>query len=350
MSHTPLRRGAALAALVAAGVIAAPGAAQAQTAAVAGGSTTLRLSATAASALSSLGVSAAPISPARAGSAGIRFPITGGRLDPATVRGAVDHSGGLRLRGGGVTVRLTRPRITNQNGVRTLSTVVNGTGRIHTFTLDLGAARIARDGLGTVASNVRVRLSLKGAQALNRAFGVTAFRRGLLVGTARVVAQPGEVVFTGGGTELALDAAAAGALQSLGIAAAPAGAATATEAGALRFPITRGRVDAGTLAGTINHSGGITLSRGGTAVTVERFVIDTTQSQLTAFSPLGRIPLATLDLSAAQPAISGRSVTVAGVGVRLSGAAAGALNQVFGTTAFTEGLLLGTATVRGQAR
>ena len=44
-----------------------------------------------------------------------------------------------------------------------------------------------------------------------------------------------------------------------------------------------------------------------------------------------------------QPGISGQRTIV-----EVDGAAAGALNQAFGTTAFTEGLILGTATVRGK--
>ena len=55
------------------------------------GSTTLALDAGAASALSSLGVTAAPISPARARSAGLAFPITGGKVNLSTLVGQ-DHA------------------------------------------------------------------------------------------------------------------------------------------------------------------------------------------------------------------------------------------------------------------
>ena len=61
--------------------------------------------------------------------------------------------------------------------------------------------------------------------------------------------------------------APARALQSLGIAAAPIGGDS------LAFPITGGRVNARTYAGSIAHSGGIALSRGATRVELTEFTI-----------------------------------------------------------------------------
>ena len=59
--------------------------------------------------------------------------------------------------------------------------------------------------------------------------------------------------------------------------------------------------------------------------------------------------IAKLDLADPRVTISGRNVTVAEVGVSLTKAAADTLNQAFATTAFTEGLKLGSATVKGRA-
>lgn len=47
--------------------------------------------------------------------------------------------------------------------------------------------------------------------------------------------------------------------------------------------------------------------------------------------------------------VKGRRITLAGAALKLTARAAGALNGAFGTTAFTEGLLLGTATVQATA-
>ena len=338
-------RVAAAGALVALAVAAPAGAA---TVKLSGGSTTLKLDPGTAKALKGLGVSVTPIAPAKAGAKGVSFPITGGTINPATAAGTITHSGGLQLRAGATKVRLTSFTI-GVDRTPTIS-VKAGKARLHAFSLGLGGAKISRAGLATNVSGVAVRLSAKGAGALNAAFGVKAFKRGLRVGTATVKAAPAQVAFSGGATSLALDPGTGQALTALGVAAAPAAPATANPDGSLAFPITGGKVDAKTLAGSITHSGGLTLTKGSTAVTVTDFTIATAPAPaLTALLGGTRFDLATLDLGAAKTTISGRSVTVGPVVAKLTKGAADALNPAFGTTAFTEGLVIGTATVAATA-
>jgi len=327
-------------------VVAAP--ASAASVKLSGGSTTLKLDAGAARALQGLGVSVTPIGPAKAGSRGISFPVTGGTIDPATAAGTIRHGGGLQLRAGATRVRLTSFTI-GVDKTPSLS-VKAGKARLTAFSLSLAKAKVSRAGLGTNVSGVAVRLSAEGAAALSTAFGVHAFARGLRIGTATVRAVPGQIAFTGGATSLALDPGTAQALTSLGIAAAPAAPATANPDGSLAFPITSGKVDAKTLAGSIAHSGGLTLTKGSTSVTVSDFVIETAPApKLTALLGTTRFDLASLDLSAIKATVSGRTVTAGPVTVKLTKAAADGLNQAFGTTAFAEGLSIGTATVTGRA-
>ena len=338
-------RVAAAGALVALAVAAPAGAA---TAKLSGGSTTLKLDPGTAKALKGLGVSVTPIAPAKAGAKGVSFPITGGSINPATAAGTITHSGGLQLRAGGTKVRLTSFTI-GVDRTPTIS-VKAGKARLHAFTLSLGGAKVSRAGLGTNVSGVTVKLSAKGAAALNAAFGVKAFKRGLRVGTATVKSTPAQVAFKGGATSLALDPGTAQALTALGVSAAPAAPATANPDGSLAFAITGGKVNAKTLAGSITHSGGLTLTKGATAVTVTDFTIETAPApKLTALLGTTRFDLATLDLGAAKTTISGRSVTVGPVVAKLTKGAADALNQAFATTAFTEGLVIGTATVAATA-
>ncbi len=312
------------------------------------GSTKLKLDRGTARALDALGVSVSPVSPARAAGGSIRFPISGGAINPATGAGVIEHSGALQLRAGTTRVRLVDPRIAV--GKRARLSVRVGGKRLHAFLLSLRHAKVTRRGLDTRISRVGVVLSAKGAAALNQAFGVHAFARGLRIGTATVNAKPAQLAFRGGSTALALDPGTAAALTSLGVTAAPAAPATARADGSLVFPITGGKVDIKTLAGAIRHSGGITLSKGSTQVTVERFVIETAPSpKLTAAVGNARIDLATLELSAAQTSVNGRRVRVSGVVAKLTQGAADALNQAFQTNAFAAGLTIGTATVSGRA-
>lgn len=85
-------------------------------------------------------------------------------------------------------------------------------------------------------------------------------------------------------------------------------------------------------------------------MTVSDFTIETAPApKLTALLGATRFDLVTLDLSAVKTTVSARTVTVGPVTARLTKAAADGLNQAFATTAFTEGLTIGTATVAGTA-
>jgi hypothetical protein len=67
------------------------------------------------------------------------------------------------------------------------------------------------------------------------------------------------------------------------------------------------------------------------------------RSSLAIFRTATRVPVFTLDLSAATVAASGHTVKVGNIDVRLTAVAAGALNQSLGTHVFIGGLDLGTA-------
>ncbi len=303
---------------------------------LASGTTTLRLDAAVARALTASGVRVTPVAPARAG---VAFPITGGSLEGA--RGTVRHSGGLRFTAGGHS--LTARSFTVNLGSRATLSGRVGSSRVTLLRLDTGRARVARVGLDTRITRVRAALTATAANALNAALGTHVFRGGLELGSVTLRARPRTVELQGGATAVALDPGAAGALTSLGITATPIGGP------ALEFPITGGRVNARTYAGSIAHSGGIALTRGATRVELTAFEIGIDGTpELTALVGGTRVPILTVDLSALKASAARGSVTLSGAGLKLTAAAAGALNQAFDTTAFTEGLLLGTAIVRGE--
>ncbi len=351
---TPGRRRTALTALSLAGAIAgstALGAAPANAASVklAGQGTTLKLDRAAGKALKSLGVKVTPTGKAKAGASGVTFPITGGSIDPATAAGTITHTGGLRLSAGKVKVTLSDYNVTIGKQA-TLSSKVNGGARAKLLVPVIGKAKITRNGLGTTVSNVSLHLSAAGAAALNKTFHVKAFKPKLKLGTLTIKATPAEVAFAGGQTDLAVDPGALSALTSLGITPGLAGDAKANADGTFGFPIAGGKVDAKTLAGSIPHTGGITLTKGSTTVALTDFLIDTRKATLAAkVNGSAPVEILSLDLGSPKVTIAGRKVTVGNVSAKLTKAAADALNGAFGTTAFTEGLLLGVATVRGEA-
>jgi hypothetical protein len=337
----------AFVAIVAALIVAAPAAAAKVN--LAGGSTTLKLAPATAEALADNGVSVAPIGPAKAKKGGIAFPITGGAINPASAAGRIDHSGGLALRAGGVRVALENFRV-HVGAKRAILTAAVGEDRVTVLSLSLAKAKVVRKGVATTVKGVRATLSGQAAKALNAAFSTELFAKGLPIGTVKVKAKPAQVEFAGGATTLALDAGAAAALESLGIAAAPVDPATAAQGG-LAFPITGGKANAKSFEGSIRHAGGIRLSRGETVVDLPSFTINVdSDPDLSALVGGRRVSILNLDLSQLTASVKGRQITLAGVKASLTAAAAGALNGAFSTDAFKEGLMLGTATVVANAR
>jgi hypothetical protein len=325
-----------------AALAAAPGASAAVD--LTGGSTTLKLDRGAAAALDGLGVSVAPVGRARAGSAGVRFPITGGRINARTAAGTIRHAGGLRFRAGGRSLTLRAPRVAVGRKIM-LSARVGGS-RVHL--LELSGARVSRSGFNTNVSGLRARLTQKAASALNATFGVRAFKKGLRLGTANVRSRTDEAdIRARSATSLEIDPGALAALTSLGIAPGVIAPATLTGTTAA-FPISGGQVKLNLSAGTIRHGGGISLTKGATVVRLESFDIRLGASpQLFAAINGGaqKAAILDLDLTGVTPAVDGRTVTLAGVTAKLTQGAADALNAAFATTAFSAGLVLGRATV-----
>jgi hypothetical protein len=294
-------------------------------------------------------VAVQPARPAKAARGGIAFPITGGDVHPTYGAGTLEHSGGLTFRVGGKRLTLTEFGI-RQNRSRGTLTAAAGGDRLAILRLDLRGAKVTRNGFGTNVRRVKATLTAGAARALNATFGVRLFTAGLPVGTLDERIEPAEALWKGDATTLALDPGTGDALAGLGVSAEPIGPATASAAG-IAFPITSGNSDLDTLAGTIRHSGGLALVKGSTRVELTSFYIQVDEApDLTALVGGQRVSILSLDLSGLTREVSGRTVTLGGVKASLTAAAAGALNQAFDTDAFTEGLVLGTATVRAVAR
>ena len=114
------------------------------------------------------------------------------------------------------------------------------------------------------------------------------------------------------------------------------------------FPVTGGSVTLSPLGGKVNHAGGIlfTNKKNGKKIEVSRFTINLSRGNLTGIvngNPKARVPLFNLDLSHAKITAGKHIATAKGIGVKLTSAAAKALNAALGTKLFSAGLKLGTA-------
>jgi hypothetical protein len=162
-----------------------------------------------------------------------------------------------------------------------------------------------------------------------------------------------------GATTVALDPGAASALDSLGVKVSPVRPASAGKSG-ISFPITLGLVSSDTLEGRIRHVGGLKLTKevpgpnNDVRVFLTRFFIDIDdQPSLSGLVGAGqkggdRAELFSLDLTNLKVDAGENRIKLSGVTLKLTAGAAAALNGAFGTTAFTEGLVIGTATVHAK--
>jgi len=179
----------------------------------------------------------------------------------------------------------------------------------------------------------------------------------LLVLVAAPQAQAAKVSLDGMRTTLTTDPGTTSALFGAGIVPlpmAPSSITPTSDAARYAFPITGGRVDAKTLAGTIRHSGGILLAQrdgmGWKALSLAKFTIHVTGSPYLSAVVNGgdRLAIADLDLGSAlikKFARGGRAyVSIKNVGVTLNATAMGAVNATFGT-ALPDNVKLGTANV-----
>jgi hypothetical protein len=169
------------------------------------GQTTVELSTEFLGAVTSLGVAVTPVSGgairSRNGKTTAVFPVTNGSVDTGLLRLEVIHSGGLSLRAGDTIVTLSQFNIENvTGGALRLKGIVTANdvivGEVPLFDLTLTESPSARPsnllrsdinlGGSLRLAGVRVALSGEAAAALNSVFKVTAFSRGLNIGTASV--------------------------------------------------------------------------------------------------------------------------------------------------------------------
>jgi len=122
------------------------------------------------------------------------FPITGGRVDTATLAGYINHSGGLRFvniaNGHNLTLTNFRIVISDHPG---LTAVVNRdpSVRVRILNLDLSHAAIDKHPPMVTVANVKATLTQTAASALNSALGVSFFAKGITLGTAKATAHIG---------------------------------------------------------------------------------------------------------------------------------------------------------------
>jgi hypothetical protein len=162
----------------------ASGSASAQTITVTGKNTVLVLDASTVQALKTAGVQVSAVAPATAASSGgISFPITGGTLTQAGLKGTINHSGGLSFTHSGKTATATNFVLNTTQG--TLSATVSGK---QVPLLAVSLAKLARTTSGSeiVATGITSTINTAAAVLLDAKLVVKVFTPGLPIGALTV--------------------------------------------------------------------------------------------------------------------------------------------------------------------
>ena len=162
--------------------------------------------------------------------------------------------------------------------------------------------------------------------------------------SARTKYAPALATVIGNSTDVVVNPAVSAALKQVGITVTAVVPATAKTT--LLFPVTGGQIVGATLAGTVDHTGGLTFSHSGKSVTLTNFVINTNTKQLTATVGGRSMAIFDLNLASLKRASGPHGTAVAGnIKLSVASQAATALNSALGVSTFKGGLDFGIATL-----
>ena len=160
------------------------GSAAAQTITVTGKNTVLVLDTSTAQALKTAGVQVSAVAPATAASSGgISFPVTGGTLTQAGLKGTITHSGGLTFTHSGKTVTATNFVLNTTQGI--LSATVSGK-QVPLLAVNLSKMARTTSGSEIVASGITSTINTATAVLLDAKLVVKVFTKGLPIGALTV--------------------------------------------------------------------------------------------------------------------------------------------------------------------
>jgi hypothetical protein len=355
--------GAAVAVFLCAWCLAAPSAGATYDP-IGSGQTTLRLAPSFLSTLRAAGVKLSATAPARLTGGRVSFPVAGGKLDPVSVRGTLEHSGALVFKAGGKSLPMKGLQLKTTQASSPLSAKFGG-GK-----LKLAASSkltTERSGFGLAMKVASIRLSAKVATRLEKKLGLRGvFAADQLLGTAVSEAQPATVAIKPTGkAELTIDPSFAAKLAGLFVAASPV--FPSEHPGAFTFPIGGGTLalSPGIPAGGLKTNGALEFIQvGGGQVFARELEIDLSDSVANGESQLvlsGAAPGpnqggAVFGLGPATPTTepAARAIAVAALPLTLEAGTAQAFNEAFARPlkkpdAFAAGETLGQVNFAAQA-
>jgi hypothetical protein len=293
------------------------------------------------------------------------FPVSGGKFDPTTSNGFIEHAGALFFKAGAKKVPLTSLQLKTTQKHAPFSAKFGG-GQ-----LKMASAKslaISREGFGDKIKVSTLKLSAKVATRLDKKLRLKGvFKAGQLIGSAVTKANPQTLAVQGSGkASFSLDPATAAKLQSLFVAVNPI--SPAEHPGPFTLPIFTGTISPDASLGSVDTSGAIEfLQIGGGQVFLREAWAElgakaySVELELDPSPPYpgkqGRVTVAGLSLAGASVSSSpsARTITVANATLTMQANLAQAFNEAFAKPlgkpdAFAAGDPLGTLSFTAQAQ
>jgi hypothetical protein len=294
----------------------------------------------------------------------LSFPVDGGKFDPTTEGGTVEHGGAAAFATPAASVPLKDLQLKTTRRSAPLAARLGG-GQ-----LKLGRARsssVQRDGFGDRITVSKLALSAKAATRLSKRLHLRgAFQEGMSIGSAVTRVQPETVAIEGKGrVSFDLDPGIAAKLNELHVAVNPI--FPAEHPGSFTLAIFGGKLAPDLSSGRLETQGGLEfLQLGGGAVTWSDAAFDLSAGALVPAvqvqpSPpypgkLGEVPVAALGLPPGSTSTDPprRTLSISGATLALSSAAAATFNEAFARPqerddVFAAGDALGRVAVVAQA-
>jgi hypothetical protein len=293
------------------------------------------------------------------------FPVSGGKFDPTTSNGFVEHGGALFFAAGKRKVPLTSLQLKTSQRHAPFSAKFGG-GQLKVASA--GKIAVGREGFADRVAVSTLKLSAKVATRLNKKLRLKdAFKAGQPVGSTVTRANPRTVAIREvGKASFVFDPGTAAKLASLFVAINPI--FPGEHPGPFTLPILGGTISTTASEGTIQTLGSIELIQiGGGQVFLHEAAVELAAA---AYSPelelapsppyagkLGRVAVGPLSLAAASVSSdpAARTVSVANATVSMGANLAAAFNDAFAkplkrSSVFAAGEVLGSISFTAQAQ
>ncbi len=293
----------------------------------------------------------------------VTFPVSGGKFDPLTSNGTVEHGGALIFTAGARKVALGALQLKTTQRRAPLSAKVGG-GQLKLATA--AKLTVTRRGFGEKTKASTLVLSVKFAERLGKRLHLGGvFAAGQPLGSVLTTTQPATVaILPSGRATLTPDPAFLAKLNSLFVSLNPISPAELAPGPLFSFPIApEGAIAPDASAGTLRTGGALEfLQLGGGQVFTHEPWLDLGAHSLTAEldvqpSPpypgkVGRLGILDLAGGAGSSDPAARTIGLSGAQLTLQGLAASAFNQAFaaGKEVFRAGELLGTLSFVAQGQ